>query len=167
LKQKRSSATGTPLFRFSYLALVTCNQVAKKRSASSATWDKKKINERGGGGGVYISLINSSRVRGASTTLALPCLHGGGGGGVVIMEEIKQPCTLAFGAFRVILREHHIHEAPWASHKHHWCSLRATRVSESVILAHLWRHTWAWRGCWWHCCRPAWGLHSRVHPWWW
>jgi hypothetical protein len=53
------------------------------------------------------------------------------------MEEIKQHCTLAFGAFRVIFREHHIHEAPRASHKHHGCSFRAARVSKSVIVAPL------------------------------
>lgn len=65
--------------------------------------------------------------RGTRTPLALPFLQvggggggaGGGGGGGAIMKETKQPCTLAFGAFRVILREHHIHEASWATDKNH------------------------------------------------
>lgn len=56
---------------------------------------------------------------------------------VVVIEKIKQNGALALGAFRIILREHHVHEAARATYKHHGGSFRAVRVSGVVLLVEL------------------------------
>lgn len=50
------------------------------------------------------------------------------------MEEVEQHSALALGAPRILLRQHHIHEATGASHQHHRVLLMALQVAELILL---------------------------------
>lgn len=67
--------------------------------------------------------------------------------GPLFMHEIKQNSALAFGAFGIIFKQHHIHQAARAAHEHHAAAaLRAARVTGGPIRARLPGDTRAPRG---------------------